>query len=105
MDPPGGFPSGTHSQNHSGAAGNDITTGKYAFLGGVHFLFISNNIAVKQEVSADICLLTQVPTTSVAGVHFALPRITQLSVVELILNRIALFISKEEEIGRVSEGD
>ncbi len=68
-------------------------------------VIISNNIAVKQEVSADICLLTQVPTTSVAGVHFALPRITQLSVVELILNRIALFISKEEEIGRVSEGD
>jgi len=56
-------------------------------------LAICNNIAVRQEVSVDAFLLTPVPTTSVAGTYFALPRITQLSIIELILSKIPLFIS------------
>lgn len=51
-------------------------------------ILVSNNLIVKQEVQADIYLLTQAPTASIAGSYFSLPRIAQLAIVELILNKI-----------------
>jgi len=58
-------------------------------------VLITNNIAVKQEVDADVFLLTQVPTINIAGTYFALPRITQLALVEVILSNVASSISKQ----------
>lgn len=58
-------------------------------------ILISNNIAVKQQVSAGVFLLTQVPTSNIAGTYFALPRITQLALVELILSQVAANISRK----------
>ena len=58
-------------------------------------VLITNNIVVKQKVDADVFLLTQVPTVNIAGTYFALPRITQLALVELILSNVASNISKK----------
>jgi DNA-binding MurR/RpiR family transcriptional regulator len=55
-------------------------------------ILISNNLAVKNEVQADIFLFTQIPSRDIAGSFFALPRIAQLSLVELILSKIPGYI-------------
>lgn len=81
---------------HSGETPEILEALKRAKENKAFTVAICNNIAVKQEVPVDLFLLTQVPTTSVAGTYFALPRITQLSVIELILNKIPLFISQKE---------
>ncbi len=62
---------------------------------GAFTVLVTNNITVKQEATADIHLLTQVPAANIAGAYFALPRIAQLSLVELILSKIALFLTKK----------
>lgn len=60
-------------------------------------VLVSNNISVKKEVIADRYLFTQIPASNIAGYYFALPRIAQLSIVELILSKIPIFIKKKSK--------
>lgn len=60
-------------------------------------VLVSNNIAVKSEVHADIFLFTQVPSQDIAGSFFALPRIAQLSLAELVLSKIPGYIKLTEK--------
>jgi DNA-binding MurR/RpiR family transcriptional regulator len=83
---------------HSGETPEVLEALKRAKDNDAFTVAICNNLAVRQEVSVDVFLLTQVPTTSVAGTYFTLPRITQLSVIELILGKIPLFIATKEGI-------
>lgn len=83
---------------HSGETPETLEALKRAKDNNAFTVAICNNLAVRQEVPVDMFLLTQVPTTSVAGTYFTLPRITQLSVIELILGKIPLFIATKEGI-------
>jgi DNA-binding MurR/RpiR family transcriptional regulator len=81
---------------HSGETPEVLMTLERAAEQGAFTTVISNSLAVKHEVQPDIFLLTQVPATSVAGSYFALPRIAQLAVIELILSKMPFFYTKEE---------
>jgi len=81
---------------HSGETPEILVALKRAAENKAFTVAICNSIAVKHEVSTDVFLLTQVPTTSVAGSYFALPRIAQLAVMELILSKIPLYVSREK---------
>lgn len=59
---------------------------------GAFTIIVSNNAAVRKEVDADIYLLTQIPSANIAGYYFALPRIAQLALVELVLSKIPVYI-------------
>lgn len=80
---------------HSGETPEVLMALKRAAEHGAFTAVICNSLAVKHEVQPDIFLLTQVPATSVAGSYFALPRIAQLAVIELILSKMPLYIEGE----------
>lgn len=79
---------------HSGETGEVLTAIQRAKERNVFTILISNNIAVKQSVESDIYLFTQVPAESIAGSYFALPRIAQLALIEVILCKIPHFIER-----------
>jgi DNA-binding MurR/RpiR family transcriptional regulator len=81
---------------HSGETPEILVALKRAAENKAFTVAICNSIAVKHEAPTDVFLLTQVPTTSVAGSYFALPRIAQLAVMELILSKIPLYVSREK---------
>ena len=60
---------------------------------GAFTIIVSNNAAVRKEVAADVYLLTQIPSANIAGSYFALPRIAQLALVELMLSKIPVYMS------------
>ncbi len=60
-------------------------------------VLVSSNIAVKSESPADVFLFTQVPPQEIAGAFFALPRIAQLSLAELVLSQIPTFLEMERK--------
>jgi DNA-binding MurR/RpiR family transcriptional regulator len=82
--------------SHHGETDEVLMAVRRAGENGAFTVLVSNNITVRQEVAADVYLLTQVPAANIAGAYFALPRIVQLSLVELILSRIALFLTKRK---------
>lgn len=64
---------------------------------GAFTVLISNNIAVKGDSHADVFLFTQIPPEDIAGTFFALPRIAQLSLAELVLSEIPSFLPNRDK--------
>ncbi len=83
--------------SHHGETDEVLMAVRRAGENGAFTVLVSNNIRAGQEVGADVCLLTQVPAANIAGAYFALPRIVQLSLVEMILSRIALFLTRAKD--------
>jgi DNA-binding MurR/RpiR family transcriptional regulator len=79
--------------SHHGETDEVLMAVRRAGENGAFTVLVSNNITAAQEAAADIYLLTQVPAVSISGAYFALPRIVQLSLVELILSKIASFLT------------
>lgn len=74
---------------------NEVLMGiKRAKENGNFTILISSNIAIKKSVPADIFLFTKVPTNEVTGPYFTLPSINQLSLIEILVNKIPKYLKK-----------
>jgi DNA-binding MurR/RpiR family transcriptional regulator len=90
--------------SHHGETDEVLMAVRRAGENGAFTVLVSNNITAAQEAAATVSLLTQVPAVNISGAYFALPRIVQLSLVELILSKIASFLTEKKNPGRRDNG-
>lgn len=86
----------------SGETGEVLMAINRAKANGALSVLITNNMIAKEDADADVFLFTQVSNKDIAGTFFALPRIAQLSLIEIILNKIRLLLHGSDE-GRTGE--
>lgn len=90
--------------SHHGETDEVLMAVRRAAENGAFTVLVSNNITAAHEAAADVSLLTQVPAVNISGAYFALPRIVQLSLVELILSKIASFLTNRKNPGQADDG-